>query len=187
MGGRRWTEAELLLLEDMLCKHTVAECAKILNRSFDAVNIKANRLGYGGFLNCTDMWTINQICITCSIDSRTVKRWIANKWLRSYKRGIYRCVRFDALVDFLRSHQEQYNTCKGDWYFIKSEPWYEEKHKRDMENGYTKQWTSNEISVLKAMYRHGRPLNDIASATGRTYNSIRCKVHEINSKGEMYC
>ena len=44
MAGRRWTQEELQILEDMIGTYTVASIAKKLGRSFDSVNIKLNRM-----------------------------------------------------------------------------------------------------------------------------------------------
>lgn len=62
MGGRRWTQEELQILEDKIGTFTVETIARRLGRSFDAVNIKLNRMGLVGFEKSTDLLTLNQVC-----------------------------------------------------------------------------------------------------------------------------
>ena len=98
MAGRRWTREELQTLEDMIGTYTVASIAKKLGRSFDAVNIKLNRMGLVGFEKSTDLLTMNQVCLMLGVQSRTVKKKWRDKGLRIMRKGNYLAIRQEELI-----------------------------------------------------------------------------------------
>ena len=57
MGGRAWSQEELIRLEELTEKYPLATVARKLNRSENAVFLKRQRLGIGGFMANTDMLT----------------------------------------------------------------------------------------------------------------------------------
>ena len=48
MGGRAWSQEELIRLEELTEKYPLATVARILNRSENAVFLKRQRTGIGG-------------------------------------------------------------------------------------------------------------------------------------------
>lgn len=61
MGGRAWSQEELIRLEELTEKYPLATVARKLNRSENAVFLKRQRTGIGGFIANTDMLTRNTL------------------------------------------------------------------------------------------------------------------------------
>lgn len=47
MGGRKWTDEELVLLEELTEKYPLETVARRLNRTKEAVFLKRQRIGIG--------------------------------------------------------------------------------------------------------------------------------------------
>ena len=50
MGGRKWTDEELVLLEELTEKYPLETVARRLNRTKEAVFLKRQRIGMGGYM-----------------------------------------------------------------------------------------------------------------------------------------
>ena len=179
MAGRRWTQEELDTLESMLGTYTVASIARKLGRSFDAVNIKLNRMGLVGFEKSTDMLTMNQLCLMFAVDSRTVKTKWQGKGLHVIKKGKYLTIRQEELIKYLKNHPEDWNAANiTDDSLIMSYPWYKEKKKQDTKSQY--HWTGTELSKLKILRYQGYSIREIAEKMGRSEASIKYKLYRRN-------
>lgn len=60
-GSRTWTKSELLTLEEEWGRTSIPTLAKNLNRTPEAVTLKAQRMGLGAFLLSGDYVTLNQL------------------------------------------------------------------------------------------------------------------------------
>lgn len=60
---RNWTKEEIEYLSDNYGQLSYGTLAKNLNRSCNAINIKARKLNLGAFLECGDYITFNQLLI----------------------------------------------------------------------------------------------------------------------------
>lgn len=176
MGGRHWTEEELQKLEELTGTYTVATIAKILGRSFNAVNIKLNRMGLAGFEKSTDLLTINQIRQIFSVEHKTIRKTWCSKGLRFMRKGNYLVCREENLIKFLKEHPECWNAAKvTDDSMLMRYPWYQEKKKRDIKKPYF--WTPAEESKLKFLRHQGYTIREIAERMGRTELSIKAKLY----------
>lgn len=176
MAGRRWTGEELQTLEDMSGTFTVATIAKRLGRSFDAVNIKLNRLGIAGFEKSTDLLTMNQICIMFGVESRTVKRkWVGNG-LRIMRKGNYLVCRQEELLKYLKNHPDDWNAADiTDDTLVMGYDWYKEKKKTDRPSQY--HWKQSEVNRLKYLRHQGYSIREIAEMMNRSESSIKYKLY----------
>lgn len=189
MSGRRWTQEEIELLESMIEKYTVREIAKKLNRSFDAVNLKVNRLGLSGFIKSTEWLTQNELHKLIKVDSRTLRTWKEKYNFPIKRRGGYRMIDVYALstVKWFKEHQDLYNTSKGDWYFLEDKDWFKEKQKDDKGREKHKQnWSESEVCKLRTMYKRGYTTRQISEEIGRTHYSVRNKLNELNCTGKLF-
>lgn len=176
MAGRRWTQEELNTLESMIGTYTVATIAKKLGRSFDAVNIKLNRMGLVGFEKSTDLLTMNQVCLMLGVESRTVKKKWCNKGLRIMRKGNYLAIRQEVLIKYLKNHPEDWNALRvTDDSLIMAYPWYKEKKKQDSKVNYY--WTDEEVSRMKILRHKGYSIREIAEQMGRSESSIKYKLY----------
>lgn len=176
MGGRKWTQEELQTLEDMIGTFTVETIARRLGRSFDAVNIKLNRMGLVGFEKSTDMLTLNQVCQMLGVQSRTLKGKWARKGLRIIHKGNYLVVKQPELIRYLKNHPEDWNAANiPDDSLIMGYPWYKEKKQTDIKTRYY--WTPAEVSKLKHLRHEGYSIREIAEQMGRSESSIKFKLY----------
>lgn len=181
MGGRAWTQAELETLEQMAGTYTVATIAKRLGRTFDATNIKLNRMGLLGFEKSTDLLTMNQVCLMLGVQSRTVKKKWRNKGLRIMRKGNYLTIRQEALIKYLKEHQEDWNATKvTDDSLIMAYPWYKAKKREDTKDSYY--WSPDDISRLKYLRHQGYSIREIAEKMGRSESSIKYKLYSKNRR-----
>ena len=175
MSGKRWTEEELQMVEEMIGTYTVAVIAKRLGRSFHAVNIKINRMGIPGFEKSTDLLTHHQVCLMMGIQYRKLQRWKRNG-LRIMKKGYYNAIRQEDLIEYLRTHPEDWNASKvTDDSLIMSYPWYIEKKRTDTKKAYN--WTPAEVQKLKHLRHQGYSISEIAEKMGRSQASIKGKLY----------
>ena len=176
MAGRRWTQEELEALEKMIGTYTVAIIAKKLGRSFDAVNLKLNRIGLGGFEKSTDLLTMNQVCLMLGVQSRTVKKKWKDKGLRILRRGNYLVIHQKDLIKHLENHPEDWSAADiTDDSIIMRYPWYKEKKKQDEKTQY--HWKPEELSKLRYLRHEGYSIREIAEKMGRSESSIKYKLY----------
>ena len=176
MGGRRWTKEELEILEDKIGTFTVETIARRLGRSFDAVNIKLNRMGLVGFEKSTDLLTLNQVCQMLGVESRTLKGKWARKGLHILHKGNYLVVQQQELIKYLENHPEDWNAANiPDDSLIRGFPWYKEKKQTDTKTRYY--WTEEEVSKLKYLRHEGYSIREIAEQMGRSESSIKFKLY----------
>ena len=88
MGGRAWSQEDLIRLEELTEKYPLATVARILNRSENAVFLKRQRLGIGGFMANTDMLTRNTLSRILGVENRTIQYW-ERKGLKSVRKNPY--------------------------------------------------------------------------------------------------
>lgn len=176
MANRHWTQEELQALEDMIGTFTVATIAKRLGRSFDAVNIKLNRIGLSGFEKSTDLITLNQLCIMFGVQRRTVDKKWKDHGLRIMRKGNYYVVSQENLIKFLKNNPEVWNAADvTDDSLIMRFPWYQEKKKTDTKSQYY--WTPADISRLKLLWYQGYTIREMAEQMGRSESSIKYKLY----------
>ena len=72
MGGRAWSQEELIRLEELTETYPLATVARKLNRSENAVFLKRQRTGIGGFMANTDMLTRNTLSRILGVENRTI-------------------------------------------------------------------------------------------------------------------
>lgn len=176
MGGRRWTQEEMQILEESIGTFTVETIAKRLGRSFHSVNMKLSRMGLSGFAKSTDMLTMNQMCLMLGVEGRTVKKKWRNKGLRIRRKGNYLVIQQEDLVKYLKDHPEDWNAADvNDDSLIMGYPWYKEKKKHDTKRKYF--WTPEEVSKMKYLRQKGYTVHEIAARMGRSVGSIRGKLY----------
>lgn len=88
MGGRAWSQEELIQLEELTETYPLATVARKLNRSENAVFLKRQRTGIGGFMANTDMLTRNTLSRILGVENRTLQYW-ERKGLKSVRKNPY--------------------------------------------------------------------------------------------------
>lgn len=108
MGGRKWTDEELVLLEELTEKYPLETVARRLNRTKEAVFLKRQRIGMGGYMANTDMLTRNTVSKILGIENRTLQYW-ERKGLKSYRKRPYVMYRQEDIIKYMREHPEDWN------------------------------------------------------------------------------
>ena len=181
MGGKRWTQEELQILEDMIGTYTTASIARKLGRSLNSVRIKLNRMGLAGFEKSTDLLTMNQVGLMMGVERRTIKKKWAGKGLRIVKKGNYRTIRQEDLIKYLRDHPEDWSAADvTDDTLIMRYPWYKEKKRKDKKTQY--HWTPAELSKLMHLRHEGYCIREIAEQMGRSESSIKYKLYKYRRR-----
>jgi len=126
MGGRKWTDEELVLLEELTEKYPLETVARRLNRTKEAVFLKRQRIGIGGYMANTDMLTRNTVSKILGIENRTLQYW-ERKGLKSYRKRPYVMYRQEDIIKYMREHPEDWNAARvtDDTMFMRYD-WYKE-------------------------------------------------------------
>lgn len=103
MGGRAWSQEDLNRLEELTEKYPLATVARILNRSENAVFLKRQRLGIGGFMANTDMLTRNTLSRILGVENRTIQYW-ERKGLKSVRKNPYVMYRQQDIIRYMKEH-----------------------------------------------------------------------------------
>lgn len=105
MGGRAWSQEELIQLEELTETYPLATVARKLNRSENAVFLKRQRTGIGGFMANTDMLTRNTLSRILGVENRTIQYW-ERKGLKSVRKKPYVMYRQQDIIRYMKGHPE---------------------------------------------------------------------------------
>ena len=111
MGGRAWSQEELIRLEELTEKYPLATVARKLNRSENAVFLKRQRTGIGGFIANTDMLTRNTLSRILGVENRTIQYW-ERKGLKSVRKKPYVMYRQQDIIRYMEEHPEDWNAAR---------------------------------------------------------------------------
>lgn len=106
MGGRAWSQEELIQLEELTETYPLATVARKLNRSENAVFLKRQRTGIGGFMANTDMLTRNTISRILGVENRTLQYW-ERKGLKSVRKNPYVMYRQQDIIRYMEEHPKR--------------------------------------------------------------------------------
>lgn len=175
MGGRAWSQEDLNRLEELTEKYPLATVARILNRSENAVFLKRQRTGIGGFMANTDMLTRNTLSRILGVENRTIQYW-ERKGLKSVRKNPYVMYRQQDIIRYMKEHPEDWNAARitDDSLFMGCD-WYKEKRRTDKPNRYN--WTETEVSQMKMLRKQGFTIREIAEKMNRSESSIKYKLY----------
>lgn len=130
MAGRRWSNEELELLEDLTEKYPLDTVARKLGRSVNAVFLKRQRMGIGGYRENTDMLTRNTLSQILGVENRTIQYW-ERKGLKAIRKRPYVMYRHQDIIKYLRDHPDDWNATRvtDDTLFMQYD-WFKKKGKR---------------------------------------------------------
>lgn len=175
MGGRTWSQEELIRLEELTETYPLATVARKLNRSENAVFLKRQRTGIGGFMANTDMLTRNTLSRILGVENRTIQYW-ERKGLKSVRKKPYVMYRQQDIIRYMKEHPEDWNAARvtDDTLFMQY-PWFKEKRKNDISHKYN--WTQTEVSQMKMLRKQGFTIREIAEKMNRSESSIKYKLY----------
>lgn len=179
--AKRWDPLEIELIETLSGQLTLKALARKLNRSENAVYLKQQRLGIGGYLKNSDMLAQNTVATMLGLDSKTLKRWENKGYIKSYHKGVYRMYKQDQLLKCLEEHQDIWNAKKvtDDTIFVNAE-WFRKKRINDSDPHFF--WSWEDKARVKQLRHEGYSISEIARMTGRTMNSITYFLYRADEK-----
>ena len=160
MGGRKWTDEELVLLEELTEKYPLETVARRLNRTKEAVFLKRQRIGMGGYMANTDMLTRNTVSKILGIENRTLQYW-ERKGLKSYRKRPYVMYRQEDIIKYMREHPEDWNAARVT----------------------DDNWTQAEVRRMQHFRHEGYSIREIAEMMNRSESSIKYKLYRRSNNG----
>lgn len=169
---QKWTQEEIDRLIVLSERYTQSGIARLMNRELSSVKGKLHELQLGGLMDRTDRWTITQVAEAVGMDKGTIYRTWSKYGLKSVKRGLYRLIKEEDLIKFMKEHPERWDATKCDYYLFYKYPWFMEKLEQDKKQPSTQKkrehWTDYQKQQFVLMKRRGFTHREIAESIGKT-------------------
>lgn len=188
--NRHWTEEELEYLQDRWGTVSIKGIAKAIDRSVNAVKLKAQRLGLGDPKMHYDGITISQLSKALNVSYSTIKNWIKNHDFPAKEKLFaveekVSVVTYDDFWKWAEGHKQMIDFSKVEKNILGAEPdWVDKKRGADIIGARkTTRWTKGEDSLLCSMvnaYKYTYP--EIAKALGRTEGAVKRRLMELGIK-----
>ena len=193
--GPTWTTEEVEYLQSNWGEVAMTTISKKLNRSINAIKLKAMRLGLSSFLEGGEYISLNQLlkAINGSSSSYTYKvtSWVKNRhlpihYIRIIKKKI-RVVYLDEFWRWAKKNRSFLDFSKMEPLILGIEPdWLIEQRRNDFKNSarYKKTpWTSQEDSTLKMYLKEYRyEYKDLSKMLRRTSGAIQRRICYLKLK-----
>lgn len=189
LGSRTWKPEETEYLMEKWGQVSIPAIAKKLNRTTNAVKVRAQRLGLGAVLMAGEYVTLNQLLIAVSggrkSHSYKMKSWVENRGLPVHTKKVDRCsfrvVYIEEFWAWAEKNRSFIDFSKMEPLALGEEPdWVIEQRKKDFE-AYAIQrkdaWTPAEDSRLKMLLGlHGYSWAELSEMMHRSHGAIirRC-------------
>lgn len=189
MGGKRWSEQEVIYLQDNWGVLSIECIAKKLKRSKVAIYNRANKIGLGDSRLSGGRISLSQFVRATGITSYTIKeKWTkANFKFYRIKQGRFASYKID--LDFFWKWAEEnkklVSFAKWDEGTLGIEPeWVKEKRKADKLNpayiNGNRKWTKEQDLLLIQMVKLGRyTYKDLANQFKRTEAAIKRRLYDL--------
>lgn len=188
--GQTWTTEEVEYLQSNWGEVAMTTISKKLNRSINAIKLKAMRLGLSSFLEGGEYISLNQLlkAINGSSSSYTYKvtSWVNIHYIRIIKKKI-RAVYLDEFWRWAKKNRSFLDFSKMEPLILGIEPdWLIEQRRNDFKNSvrYKKTpWTSQEDSTLKMYLKEYRyEYKDLSKMLRRTSGAIQRRICDLKLK-----
>lgn len=189
--GKKWTDAELVYLEEKWGVTSIPYMAKVLNKTTLAIQKKATKLGLGGHLKSAIEITFPDLILALGISNVAYhkKRWIniLNLPVRKHKvlTSHYIVIDIGDFWEWAKTHQNNMSFAKFEYLTLGQEPdWVATKRKKDIERYYNRrEWTPLENARLASMLQSFRfTYGDVAIELNRNQLSIRAQIAKLGIK-----
>ncbi|MDF2544945.1 MAG: hypothetical protein K0S47_4663 [Herbinix sp.] len=192
--GRNWTQEDYQYLKDNYGIISIPTIAKKLNRSTNAINIKARRLNLGQFLESGDYITWNQLLIALGITGGTgykTTSWIRNRNFSIRYKRVDRCkfkvVYIEEFWKWAELNIAFLNFSNFEENALGAEPdWVKAKRKYDCEKKFKYKntpWTKTEDCKLEKLLKDFKyTYSDLSKLLNRTNGAIQRRICDLNLK-----
>ena len=195
LGSRTWKPEEEDYLMEKWGQISVPAIAKKLNRTTNAVKVRAQRLGLGAVLMAGEYVTLNQLLLAVNGGSSSygykMKSWVENRGLPVHTKKVNRCSFRVVYIEEFWGWAERYRSFID---FSKMEPlalgeepdWVAEQRKKDFE-AYAIQrkdpWGEDEDSRLKMLLsKHRYSWAEISEMMHRSHGAIARRCRDLGIK-----
>ena len=162
-----------------------------LNRTPNAIIIKATRLKIGGPTIKTEYLLPNIAAQMVGVDFASIIYWIKYKDLKIERKSIRgkkrTLINYEDFIDFLKNNQKLWDSRKVEPYALGCEPkWLLEKRLIDRKRPKNSQnkWSKFDEIKVEKMKNEGRPIQEIADEVNRSYASVKRKLYDLRKEKE---
>lgn len=189
-----WTKDEVDFLEDKWGTYSLKAIAKHLNRSTEAVKLKAQRMGLSNGSLAFDGITLNQLMVALNKDyGYTANAWIEryNMPVRTKVFAIKKRVKVITYADFWKwaeQHKTLINFAKVEENILGPEPaWVKKKRDADQlafqKSKVALEWTKADDQRLLQLVKHdGMTYTKLSKMFNRTESAIKRRLSDLNCK-----
>lgn len=176
-----WTAKEDSKLTEFWGTISIESLAKKMNRSVSALKTRAFTLKLGAMIdNATEVLKLSEVCDILQVDrSKVIRTWVPLglnlKKRRVSKKQTYRVVVLDDLIEFLKSHQDLWDSRLVEPYMLGlEEEWLIEKRKQDRKNppSLFENWSKDQKLMAKSLVAIGVSYKNIGKKVGRTETAV---------------
>lgn len=183
----KWTKEDIEYLEENFGLKSIKALARKLNRSEDAVIIKAKRIGLGGITSTTNYINASQLADAIGADRKTVCRWINEKELKAKKTVLakertYWRITLKNFWDWAKEHQDCIKWSRFELNSLGKEPsWVEAARKKDLEKPKRQdyKWTKEQDKMLKMYWNAEKKVKEIAEIMNRSVDAVSRRAARI--------
>jgi hypothetical protein len=189
MGKTNWTEEEMNYIEDNWGTASIPTIAKKLNKTINAIKLKANRMGLGCHLYGSELITFNQLL--GALNKHGSYTWQRDLWTKkglkvSYKKSInkkYLMVNIKDFWKWVEKNRKYVDFSKVEENILGPEPeWVKVQRKADQLKSKFKKtpWTPAEDCLLKSMLKSYKyTYKDISQRLLRTEGAIKRRMLDL--------
>ncbi|OHW63101.1 hypothetical protein EUAN_08850 [Andreesenia angusta] len=189
--NKKWSKEEVEYLESAWGTVAIPSIAKKLDRSLQAVKLKANKIGLTAFLECGDYITLNLLRTALRNGNANGGNYTIDQWERKglpiRRKRVDQCsFKVVKVEDFWRWAEKNRTLID----FSKMEPgalgaepgWAKEQRKADNDMAKFKRtpWTVEDDGILKSMlrqYRYG--YRELSERLNRTEGAIKRRIMDL--------
>ena len=162
--NRKWTKEDVEYLKEKWGNVSISSIAKKLNRSVNAVKLKAKRLGLGPMLENGSYVTLNQVAIALTgrnFSSYYKKSWIENRGMPVHNKKVinntFKIIYLDEFWKWAEKNRSFLDFSKMEPLALGKEPeWVNEQRKKDYKSNALQrkdQWTPYEDDKLRYLLK----------------------------------
>lgn len=185
---REWKTEEVNYLQDTVGMYKLTTIAQKLNRSFDSVTMKMNRLGLSNTKMQTGLITLGELAKHLKVDRNIVAWWAQKHNLPSIQKVTRRSKKYYLIdpADFwkwAKKNKDKVQFSDIDPFTILPEPdWVAEERKKDNQTSKKRSyrtWTTIEDQKLLELRESGYTFKKIGERLNRSINSVEHRYKRI--------
>ncbi|WP_100401678.1 helix-turn-helix domain-containing protein [Bacillus sp. FJAT-42315] len=193
---KEWCTDEIEYLKEYVGFQKISSIAKKLDRSFESVLVKMNRLGLANTKSQTGLVTLGELSKILQVDRNTIKWWMKKHHLPFIQKVTRKSKSF-YFIDpcqfwkWAEIHKEKITFSNIPYQALPPEPaWVKEERIKEKENQLCKKrtykcWTTKEDQRLIQLRQEGLTYAEIGRRMNRSVNSIIRRYERVMKEVEV--